>query len=217
MKGGSGKSTAAMCLAACWMTRGLKAGVVDADTSMTAARWAGAGEALADLSVRSAGDGDILGAVESLEQQGTERIVIDTPGFRLPGADRAVLRADLIVVPIRPSPVDFQVAADTVELVSELTADRTPVPLRFLMTQANTSSVIARHMREELTTAGYRLLKAELPYRVGYSEAPLLGSTPTLYQPRGAAARDIAALTDEVDSLLGVARKAPRKRARGRR
>jgi chromosome partitioning protein len=38
--------------------------------------------------------------------------------------------------------------------------------------------------------------------RVIYAEAALWGATPTLIEPKGPAARDIAAIADEIESVL---------------
>jgi chromosome partitioning protein len=40
--------------------------------------------------------------------------------------------------------------------------------------------------------------------RVVYAEAALWGATPSLIDPAGPAARDIAAIADEVDGILGI-------------
>ena len=40
--------------------------------------------------------------------------------------------------------------------------------------------------------------------RVIYAEAALWGATPTLIEPAGAAAREIAAIAVEIDSLTGL-------------
>jgi chromosome partitioning protein len=40
--------------------------------------------------------------------------------------------------------------------------------------------------------------------RVVYAEAALWGATPSLIDPTGPAARDIAAIADEVDGILGI-------------
>jgi chromosome partitioning protein len=64
--------------------------------------------------------------------------------------------------------------------------------------------VIARHIRAEIAEAGFPLLTAEMPNRVAYSEAALHGTTPTAVDPGGAAARDVAAIADEIDSILSV-------------
>ena len=60
---------------------------------------------------------------------------------------------------------------------------------------------IARHVRSQLTSAGYPLLVAEMPNRVAYPEAGIEGLSPTMVDPDGAAARDIAALAQEIMKL----------------
>jgi chromosome partitioning protein len=67
-------------------------------------------------------------------------------------------------------------------------------------------SVISKHIRAELTEAGIPLLESEMTNRVIYAEAALWGATPTLIDGASAAARDIAAIADEVDHILGTGR-----------
>jgi chromosome partitioning protein len=74
------------------------------------------------------------------------------------------------------------------------------------MMQTTRDSVIARHIRSELTEAGFPLLESELVNRIVYGEAALFGATPSMTEPRGAAAREIAALADEIEALLAPAK-----------
>jgi chromosome partitioning protein len=60
---------------------------------------------------------------------------------------------------------------------------------------------IARHVRSQLVEAGYPLLKAEMLNRVAYPEAGIEGLSPSITDPDGAAARDIAAIAQEFMEL----------------
>ena len=205
MKGGSGKSTTAMCLAVHWWRLGRPTAIIDADPQRSVLRWARTGGALEDLHVEVVDGAPIGGAMSGLLGNGFERIVVDSPGFRAPVTEAALARADLALVPMKASPVDFDVAADTVDLIRSVGAGRGrrgPPDYRFLLTQTVRGSVVARHMRAELASAGYPLLQAELVNRVVHAESPFAGSTPTLTEPKGRAARDIADLTEEIDALL---------------
>jgi len=73
-----------------------------------------------------------------------------------------------------------------------------------VMTQTTRDSVIAKQIRAELIEAGFPVLKNEMTNRVGYAEAALWGATPSLIEPAGTAAREIAAIADEVDSIVGI-------------
>ena len=70
--------------------------------------------------------------------------------------------------------------------------------------EENVAFFIAKHIRSELIEAGFPVLKSELINRVIYAEAALWGATPSLMDRAGPAAQDIAAIADEVDSVLAV-------------
>ena len=80
-----------------------------------------------------------------------------------------------------------------------------PQPLyRCLLTQTTRDSVIARHIRAELAEAGLPVLQNEMANRVAYPETSLWGATPSLISWKGPAAREIAAIADELDMVLGL-------------
>jgi chromosome partitioning protein len=56
--------------------------------------------------------------------------------------------------------------------------------------------------------AGLPLLQSEMTNRVVYPEAALWGATPSLTESAGPAAREIAAIADELDGILGIKRAA---------
>ena len=70
-----------------------------------------------------------------------------------------------------------------------------------ILTMTLRGTVIARHVRTQLESAGYPLLTSEMPHRVAYPEAGIEGLSPSIIEPDGAAARDIAALVHELMNL----------------
>jgi chromosome partitioning protein len=91
---------------------------------------------------------------------------------------------------------------DTLSILTERADGRRPL-FRCLLTQTTRDSVIARHIRAELAEAGLPVLRSEITNRVAYPEAALWGATPSLISWKGPAAREIAAVADEVDMVLG--------------
>ena len=73
---------------------------------------------------------------------------------------------------------------------------------RCLLTQTTRDSVIAKHIRAELAEAGFPVIEKEMINRVAYAEAALWGATPSLINRAGPAARDIAAIAQEIDGIL---------------
>ena len=207
MKGGSGKSTSAMCLGAFWQKSGKKVGLIDADPAGTLVRWIAAGTDLAEMPAITAEPDSVDAGIDSLLEDGLDRIIIDTPGFQSDATDAAIRRADLLIIPMRPSPIDYQVAVDTAERIADLTS----APVRFLLSQTTKGSVIARHMRAQMEAANAQPMEVELTARVAYGEAALAGTTPSYYQPRSAAAAEIADFASEISDLLAVRRKKARK------
>ena len=60
------------------------------------------------------------------------------------------------------------------------------------------------HLRAELAEAGLPVLENEMANRVAYPEASLWGATPSLISWKGPAAKEIAAIADELDAVLGI-------------
>jgi len=207
MKGGSGKSTSAMCLGAYWHRDGAKVALIDADPAGTLLRWIAAGDDLADLQAATAGPETVESQIDAFLGDGFDYIIIDTPGFQSEATDAAIRRADLLLIPMRPSPIDYQVAVDSAEHVAQLST----APVRFVLNQTTRGSVIARHMRAQMEEAGLHPMNVEFPVRVAYGEAALAGTTPSYYQPRGAAAAEIAEFAAETGTLLS------RRRTKARR
>jgi len=204
LKGGSGKSTLASCLAVHWRLNGHEPALVDADPQRTLARLAERPRALGGVPVIEDSSPDVVATARRLGRS-HKPVIIDTAGFRAPATLAALAEAGLVIVPVKASPLDVDVMIDTARTLFA-TVDGGMPRFRCVMMQTTRDSVIARHIRAELTEAGFPLLENELVNRIAYGEAALFGATPSQIEPRGAAAREIAALADEIDALLADAK-----------
>jgi chromosome partitioning protein len=202
MKGGSGKSTIASCLAVHWHLNGRPTAIVDADPQRSIARLAARERALGGVPVVEDATETASKTADGLAARGGP-IIIDTPGFRSETTLACIAASDFLLVPVKPSPLDLDRMLDTLDALIDGIGGRRPL-FRCLLTQTTRDSVIAKHIRAELIEAGFPLLKSEMTNRVGYAEAALWGATPSLIDGAGAAALDIAAIADEVDVMLGI-------------
>jgi chromosome partitioning protein len=201
MKGGSGKSTLASCLAVHWHLCGRPSTIVDADPQRSIARLAAREKALGGVKVVEDATENAWKTARNLASTGP--IIIDTPGFRSLATLACIAAADFLLVPVKASPLDIDRMVDT--LHSLLEGDEGQRRLfRCVLTQTTRDSVIAKQIRAELIEAGFPMLKSEMTNRVGYTEAALWGATPSLIEKSGAAAREIAAIADEVDDIVGI-------------
>ena len=201
MKGGSGKSTLASCLAVHWHLTGRHPTLIDADPQRSIMRLAARERALGGVSLIEDATEEASKTARRLADTGP--VIIDTPGFRSKTTLECLVSSDFVLVPVKPSPFDVDRTLDTLSVLTDRPDGRRPV-FRCLLTQTTRDSVIARHIRTELTEAGFPVLNSEMANRVAYPEAALWGATPSLISWKGPAAREIATIADELDAVLGA-------------
>ena len=202
MKGGSGKSTVASCLAVYWHLRGRRPTLIDADPQRSIMRLAARERRLGGVSIIEDATENAAKTAQRIASGGG-LVIIDTPGFRSKTTLECLATADFLLVPVKPSPFDVDRMMDTLSFLTERPNGQQPL-FRCLLTQTTRDSVIARHVRSELTEAGLPVLQNEMNNRVGYPEASLWGATPSLISWKGPASKEIAAIADELDAVLGL-------------
>ena len=203
-KGGVGKSTLARGLAAHWFGLGRKPALIDADPTATLSKRYNPQGPLGTVPVIAEPEELVAQVIEQLRAQHTP-VIVDTAGFRNRTTISTLVAADLAIIPLKPAAEDLDCAIATFELIREIneTPERSGHPIRtaMILTMTMRGTVIARHVRSQLEATGYPLLQAEMPHRVAYPEAGIEGLSPSVTDPDGAAARDIAAIVHELMDL----------------
>jgi chromosome partitioning protein len=116
--------------------------------------------------------------------------------------------ADLVLIPVRPSPSDLWSVAETVELVKDAQK-----PFLFVITQAKTQASITAQAAAALSQHG-RVAQSFVSDRVAYAAAMTGGNTaPEIV--KGPAVDEIAALWLEIKKYFHESMKSERKRAHG--
>lgn len=203
-KGGSGKTTTAICLASEWHARGRRVLLVDADPQGTSRTWADvAAEAGRTCpAVVSMGPGlhrpDQLPALA----QAFEYTVIDCPPRHGDIQRAALMVADLVIVPCGPSSVDAWALGGTIDLIEEARVVRPQVRVSLLITRKVARTSLGSGARDILAASKLPVLDTELGYRVAFQEAPAAGMGVTTYAPGTPAAAEAQGLVDEVERLL---------------
>jgi chromosome partitioning protein len=202
-KGGTGKSTLARSLAAHWSGLGHRPALVDADPQRSLAKRYDPNGRL-KVPVIAEPEERVSEVIDDLRFKHAP-IIVDTAGFRNRTTIGALVATDLAIIPLKPAVEDVDAAIATFDLIEEInqTEERTGRPIKVVMvlTMTMRGTVIARHVRLQLNSAGYPLIKAEMANRVAYPEAGIDGLSPTTVDPDGAAARDIADIVHEIMKL----------------
>ena len=188
-KGGAGKTTLAIHLAAAAEQAGHTALVIDTDPQATASQWAAWRKGHPPEVIDSAPP-RIAAKIEAARAQGAHTIVIDTPPYADTATTRAVEAADLVLIPCRPSAFDLAAIKTTISLVKLLGKSA------WVVFAAGPSH--APRMYEE-ASALIRSFDANvcphiLPDRAVYRHASAAGRTVLEAEPDGKAALEIAQL-----------------------
>lgn len=106
--------------------------------------------------------------------------------------------AELILVPVQPSPMDWWATKPTIDMaVKEKT--KSLVVLNRLPARGKLADII----RAKIEEAGLKLATATLGNRSAFAVSMLEGRGVAETQPRGVAAAEVAALAAEIEGLIG--------------
>jgi chromosome partitioning protein len=119
-KGGSGKSTLAVGLAVAAMENGERVAFIEADPQGTISKWKERRGKPYPRVDRVADPTEIEQALSRLEAEGIWLAIIDTAATNNVLAMHAIARADLCLIPARPSPADIEAAIPTLVAARKL-------------------------------------------------------------------------------------------------
>ncbi len=203
-KGGVGKTTIALSLAAEWHARGRRVLVVDADGQGTAITWAEVAQERKKSVPLVVSMGDNIRDQLSALAEAYDVTIVDCPGRAGKRQAWALAMSDLAILPCGATGPEIWALAESVDLVRDVQALQPELRAVVAVTRKSTGTVLGRDARRALADTGFNVLNTELAYRIGYGEAITGGMGPTTYQPRSEAAKEIKKLVNELEQILGM-------------
>ena len=216
-KGGVGKTTLSLNLAAVFaQQKGARPLVVDADPQESALRWADVREAPSLFDVIRISTKTLHRDLrEIVRKGGYTHVLIDAPPRVDEISRSALVVADLVVIPIQPSPQDIWAAEHIVGLYNEVLAIKEDLKCAFVINRVKARTAIARGAVDAITAFELPILGSQISDRVVFAECMARGLTVIEAEPRGNAAQEITALAKEITRFGGTyveASKHPRKK-----
>lgn len=201
-KGGSGKTTTTLGVADSLATLMNKVLVADTDERGSSLKWASVREATPRFNVIGMPHAHIHKDLPPVARD-YDYTVID--GF--PKMDdiarSSIMAADLVLIPVQPSPYDIWASADTVKLVTDAQIYKPMLKCAFVIERAITGTTLGRTVAEALEDFKIPVFKSVIHQRVIFAESAISGLTLSEVSGGEVAAIEMMNVTNELLCFMG--------------
>ena len=212
-KGGVGKSTTAVHLAAWLYEQGYKVVLADCDTQQSSSEWIR--EACPGVrAVRLDNPDHILNELPILAQD-ADYVVADGPGSQTETSRALLLRADIAIVPCKASMLEVRALAKATEVLRQAQDIRGGIPIAIIiLSMVGKNYRLTKDMKEAAAALNLPMAKTPMILRQIYADAPGQGA---VVWNLGARAREASDEVQRIFSEILPDAKAKVKRGKSKR
>ena len=196
-KGGVGKTTLAVNLAASLTYNEKKVLLIDADPQGSSLDWAAAREGEPLFPVVGLPRATIHKEI-GLMRGDYDFIIIDGPPRVTDLARSAIMAADVVLIPIQPSPYDIWAAEEVIKLIEEAKVFKEKIKCAFVVNRKIANTAIGRDVGDALVAYSIPTFKTTIAQRVVFAEAAAQGKAVFEVASDNAASAEIDALKKEL-------------------
>jgi len=202
-KGGTGKTTLAIHLAALVSESFNKVVIADTDPQASAMVWRQR-RTHATPEVFAYTAASLQDEIPRLKAAGTDLLIIDTPPHSTADATITAGMADFIIIPSRPAILDLSAIGDSVSIANEVGTSGAillnccPPPTRFGET------AIVQEAREALAVYNMPVMPIAVSQRAAFSHALIDGRAVTEFEKNGKAASEVGVMWEWIKKELNI-------------
>lgn len=197
-KGGTGKTTLALNLAA-GLARRAPTAVADADPQRSISQWIGMSEEVNALPRVTQVDVDPAATLVRLKRDYRHVVVDCPPAVKGPIIEAVMGAADVVLIPVLPSPLDLWASVEMAALVGEARRNSPALQAYLILNQVETRNALSRVMQQAVAEFDVPLLQANMQRRAAYRSAAVEGVSVYGLGSRGVlAVADIEAIIEEI-------------------
>lgn len=200
-KGGVGKTTLSVNLAASLAKGGSRVLLIDADPQGSALDWAAARQSEPLFSVVGLPRPTVHKEIAQIGH-GYDHIIIDGPPRVTDLARSAIMASDVVLIPVQPSPYDIWAADEVVKLIDEAKVYNEKLKSAFVVNRKIANTAIGRDVGEALASYPIPSLTASVTQRVVFSESAAQGLAVYEMDAAGLAAGEVEALVAELKEFV---------------
>lgn len=196
-KGGVGKTTLSIHISHALSLKGLRVLLVDTDPQGSSRDWATARKDPPPFTVVGLDRPTIHRDLPQIAKD-YDCVVIDGPPRVSELARSGIVAADLVVIPVQPSPYDVWAAQEVVSLIGEASVFKESLKSVFAINRKIVNTAIGRDVADALSGYDIPVLRSSVSQRVAFAESAATGQTVLETEPKSQAAKEIKALIDEL-------------------
>lgn len=204
-KGGAGKTTLAVQLATAFLAAGKKVATVDIDPQASLTQWftvRSQNLRNKNLLLHTPVTGWRLQAEVDRLVREYDFVIIDSPPHTETDAKISIRIADLVLIPVQPSPVDIWATKPTLEI-----AAKEKVQVKLILNRVSKRSKLAKSMHDKLSEYGAEIATTQLGNRIKFAEAMVRGLGVVEMGKSSTAYQEVVDLANEVANDLEISLK----------